>query len=121
MRSTLTPGYQGVSNAVVFCYGCIMVEKKSCSFIAIYYLYFMDYSILIEKITDSPMPENYYYAHIPALDLTTHGEGVDGAKQAAKDLIQGWITEKLANHESVPKESESYFSKITIDDAILSA
>ncbi|MES0488927.1 MAG: hypothetical protein ABUK01_02980 [Leptospirales bacterium] len=81
----------------------------------------MDYSILIEKITDDSLPEEYYYTHIPALDLTTHGKGIEGAKKAAIELIQGWIAEKLANKETVPKESESYFSKVTISDAILSA
>jgi len=81
----------------------------------------MEYSILIEKIDDGSLPEGYYYAHIPALDLTTHGYGIENARQAAKDLVTLWIEEKLANSETIPRESESYFSKIDVDNAILSA
>ncbi|MDP2208575.1 MAG: hypothetical protein Q8K98_07350 [Bacteroidota bacterium] len=39
-------------------------------------------------------PDGYYYAHLPTLDLTTHGFGIEGAKQAALDLIKLWIDEK---------------------------
>jgi predicted RNase H-like HicB family nuclease len=68
----------------------------------------MEYSVLIEKINDGSLPEGYYYAHIPALDLTTHGLGIEGAKTAAEELITIWIEEKLANAEPVPVESDSY-------------
>ncbi len=81
----------------------------------------MDYSILIEKINDGSLPEGYYYAHIPTLDLTTHGFGIEGAKKAALDLVELWIKEKKSHSEPVPSESESYFSKIEISDAVLSA
>ena len=81
----------------------------------------MDYSILIEKIDDGSLPEGYYYAHIPTLDLTTHGFGIEGAKKAALDLVELWIKEKKARSEPVPSESESYFSKIEINDAVFSA
>ena len=81
----------------------------------------MEYSILIEKIEDGSLPEGYYYAHIPSLDLTTHGKGIEEAKKAAYDLIKLWIEEKNVNGESVPKETESFFSTIKIDDALLSA
>jgi predicted RNase H-like HicB family nuclease len=81
----------------------------------------MIYSILIEKINDGSLPEGYYYAHIPALDLTTHGFGIENAKKAAEDLVNLWIEEKLANSEPIPCESESYFSKIEVTNALLSA
>ncbi len=45
----------------------------------------------------------WYYARVPALDLTTHGEGVDGAMAAAVDLVQGWVAEKRSRGEPVPK------------------
>ena len=64
----------------------------------------MTYTIIYEKITDGSAPEGYYYAHIPILDLTTHGYGTEGAKKAAEDLIQVWIEEKSANREGVPVE-----------------
>ncbi|MBI3195208.1 MAG: hypothetical protein HYZ34_12200 [Ignavibacteriae bacterium] len=78
----------------------------------------MIYSILYEKITDASF-EGYYYAHIPVLDLTTHGLGIEGAKEAARDLIHLWIEEKKANDEPVKLQAESFFSNIEIEDAVL--
>ena len=46
------------------------------------------------------------YAHIPALSLTTHGLGIEGAREAARDLLQLWIGEKKANGEPIPPASE---------------
>jgi len=80
----------------------------------------MIYSIVFEKINDSTLPDGFYYAHVPALDLTTHGLGIEGAKNAALDLIKLWIEEKKANKELIPIELESYFSKVEIEDAVLS-
>jgi len=80
----------------------------------------MLYSIIYEKITDGSLPDDFFYAHVPSLDLTTHGKGIEGARQSATDLIKLWIAEKKANGEYVPKENESYFSKIEIDDAVFS-
>ena len=81
----------------------------------------MQYSILLEAIDDPGFPKGYYYAHVPALDLTTHGPGIEGARAAAVDLVILWIEEKRANGESVPVERESYFARIDLDDALLGA
>jgi predicted RNase H-like HicB family nuclease len=81
----------------------------------------MHYSILFEAVKDPGFPEGFFYAHIPALDLTTHGEGIEGAKSAAVDLITAWIEEKRAHGEPVPVEAESYFSSVEVDDAVLGA
>jgi predicted RNase H-like HicB family nuclease len=81
----------------------------------------MHYSILYEAVTEPGFPPGYYTAHIPALDLTTHGAGIEGAKAAALDLIKVWIDEKRAHGESVPVEAESFFSRIEVDDALLGA
>lgn len=81
----------------------------------------MHYSILFEAVRDPGFPEGYFYAHIPALDLTTHGEGIEGAKAAALDLITLWIEERRVRGEPVPVEAESYFSRIEVDDAVLGA
>jgi predicted RNase H-like HicB family nuclease len=81
----------------------------------------MEYSIIIEKITETGFPEGYFYAYIPALDLTTHGFGIEGARQAAIELITLWVEEKILNDEEIPTEAESYFSKVNIDNALLSA
>jgi predicted RNase H-like HicB family nuclease len=78
----------------------------------------MTYTVVYEKIIDPHFPEGYYYAHIPSLDLTTHGLGIDGAKQAAMDLIKLWLEEKKAMGEKINKESESFFSKIEVEDAL---
>ena len=56
----------------------------------------MQYSVLIEAVTDTDFPQGNYYAHIPSLGLTTHGFGIEGAKMAARDLIGLWIAEKNA-------------------------
>ena len=81
----------------------------------------MVYSIVFEKITDASFPSGYYYAHVPALDLTTHGVGIEGAREAARDLITVWLEEKRANGEPVPIEGETLYSKIEIADAIHSS
>jgi predicted RNase H-like HicB family nuclease len=59
----------------------------------------MKYSIVCERIDDGSLPPSYFYAHMPALDLTTHGLGVEGARAAAQDLLDLWIAEKRANGE----------------------
>ncbi|MFA4922684.1 MAG: hypothetical protein WC557_00640 [Ignavibacteriaceae bacterium] len=61
----------------------------------------MTYTIIYEKINDPSFEEGYYYAHLPALDLTTHGVGIEGAKAAALDLLKLWIEEKKANGEQI--------------------
>lgn len=80
----------------------------------------MTYSIVLEKIKSNDFPTGYFYAHIPSLDLTTHGLGIEGAEQAAKDLLKLWLEEKKANGEEIKEESETYFSKIDIEDALYS-
>jgi predicted RNase H-like HicB family nuclease len=80
----------------------------------------MTYTIIYEKINDGSLPEGYYYAHIPALDLTTHGLGINGAKEAAIDLAKLWIEEKKSNGETLPTEQETLVSKIELEDALFS-
>jgi predicted RNase H-like HicB family nuclease len=53
----------------------------------------MTYTIIYEKIDEPGFEQGYYYAHIPAFDLTTHGLGIEGAKEAALDLLKLWIEE----------------------------
>ena len=77
----------------------------------------MHFSLLIEAVREAGFPPGYYYAHVPALDLTTHGEGIEGARAAAADLIRLWVWEKRARGEPVPREANSYFAQIEIDDA----
>lgn len=79
----------------------------------------VSYTIVYEKIDEPSFPSGYYYAHIPSLDLTTHGEGIEGAKEAAYDLVKLWIAEKKANGEPIKHEVGSFVSTIGIEDALL--
>ncbi len=56
----------------------------------------MTYGILFEKADPGELPPGWYYAHIPALGLTTHGEGIEGARAAAVDLATLWLIEERA-------------------------
>ncbi len=78
----------------------------------------MRYSVLLEPVQDPEFP-GYYYAHIPTLDLTTHGQGVEGALAAARDLVEAWITEKRAGGESIPTETTALIGHIEVPDAVL--
>lgn len=63
----------------------------------------MRFTVVIEP-TNEPEHPGWYYAHIPALDLTTHGLGVEGAVAAALDLAAGWVAELKASGAKVPVE-----------------
>jgi len=79
----------------------------------------MIYGILFEKIQDKDFEPGYYYAHIPSLGLTTHGFGIEGARDAAKDLISLWIAEKKANCEMITNPSEILYSILEINEDAL--
>lgn len=80
----------------------------------------MTYTIVYQKINEKDFPSGYYYAHIPALDLTTHRLGIDGAKAAAKDLLKLWIEKKRAAGEVIIPEDDLVISKLEIEDALFS-
>jgi len=71
------------------------------------------YTVVLEP-TNEPDHPGCYYAHVPALDLTTHGEGVEGARKAAEDLIAGWIAEARTHGEAIPEEREGFISHIEV-------
>jgi len=79
----------------------------------------MTYGILFEPVAEPAFPAGHYYAHVPSLGLTTHGLGIDGARQAALDLVQLWVAEKRANGESVPQPAESFYSVLEVSDDAL--
>jgi predicted RNase H-like HicB family nuclease len=78
----------------------------------------MRYSVLLEPVNE-PEFDGYYYAHIPTLDLTTHGKGIEGAIAAAQELIEAWVEEKRSRGEKVPVESKSLIAHVDIPDAVL--
>jgi predicted RNase H-like HicB family nuclease len=81
----------------------------------------MNFGILFEKVADKDFPTGYFYAHVPSLGLTTHGLGLEGARQAAFDLARVWLAEKKAQGDPLPAPSEILFSTLDIpDDALQS-
>ena len=78
----------------------------------------MRYSVLLEPIRE-PEFSGFYYAHIPTLDLTTHGQGVEGALAAAHELVEVWVTEKRACGEVIPIETTALIGHIEVSDALL--
>jgi len=82
----------------------------------------MTYGILFERIEDEDPARVRYYAHIPSLGLTTHGDGIPGARAAALDLIKLWIAEKRAAGEGIAQPGEFLLSTIDVpEDALQSA
>jgi predicted RNase H-like HicB family nuclease len=79
----------------------------------------MTYGVLVEKTPSSELSAGFYYAHIPALGLTTHGEGIEGARAAAEDLIKLWLEEKKAAGEAIDLPSEFFFSTVDISESAL--
>ena len=47
----------------------------------------------------------WYYAHIPTLDLTTHGLGLECAMEAARDLVIGCIAELRNSVKQIPDDA----------------
>jgi predicted RNase H-like HicB family nuclease len=80
----------------------------------------MRYSVFLEPIQEAGF-EGFYYAHIPTLDLTTHGVGVEGALAAARELAEAWVAEKRAHGDPLPVESTVLIGHIELPDAVLTA
>ena len=74
----------------------------------------MRYPVMLERIPDEEGMPGCYYAHMPSLGLTTHGQGVEGALDAARDLLTLWNEEKRANGESVTAASEAIFATVEV-------
>jgi predicted RNase H-like HicB family nuclease len=65
----------------------------------------MRYMVILDPTNEAARP-GWYYARIPSLDLATHGLESEGAMEAARDLVSGWIAELRSRGEPVPKEKE---------------
>jgi predicted RNase H-like HicB family nuclease len=79
---------------------------------------FVRYSVLIAAVNEAGF-EGYDYAHVPSLDLTTHGLGIEGAPPAAQELVEAWVAEKRAHGEAIPTERHSVIAQSEVGDAIL--
>jgi predicted RNase H-like HicB family nuclease len=75
----------------------------------------MRYSVLVEPVEAAENLPGFYYAHVPFLGITTHGDGVEGALAAARDLIHLWVDEKRAAGESPAPARESLLAMVEVD------
>lgn len=70
--------------------------------------------VLYEQITERGFPVGWYYAHLPTLGLTTHGQGIEGARIAALDLAEVWLAEKAAHGESPSPPGETLLATLDV-------
>jgi predicted RNase H-like HicB family nuclease len=77
-------------------------------------VYSMRYPVMLERVPDEEGLPGYYYAHVPSLGLTTHGHGMEGALEAARDLVTLWIEEKRAHGEPVTDASEAILATVEV-------
>ncbi len=75
----------------------------------------MRYSVFLEPVGEEENLPGFYYAHVPSLGLTTHGNGVEGAMSAVRDLIQLWVGEKREAGETLAPERESLLATVEVD------
>lgn len=64
---------------------------------------------MLERLPVEEGMPGCFYAHVPSLSLSTHGLGMEGALEAARDLVTLWIEEKRAHGEPVSAQSEVEF------------
>lgn len=69
---------------------------------------------MIEPVAESEGMPGFFYAHVPALGLTTHGRGVEGAVEAARELVTLWNEEKRSHGEAVPAPSEPILTTVEV-------
>ena len=74
----------------------------------------MRYPVMLERVPEEEGLPGYYYAHVPSLGLTTHGQGMEGALDAARDLVALWNEEKRFNGEPVTAASEAILATVEV-------
>ena len=74
----------------------------------------MRYAVMLERMPAEEGMPGYYYAHVPSLSLTTHGLGMEGALEAARDLVNLWNEEKRANGEAITTQSEAILATLEV-------
>ena len=75
---------------------------------------FMRYSVMLERLPAEEGMPGYYYAHVPSLSLTTHGLGMEGALEAARDLVKLWNEEKRAQGEPITTQTEAILATVEV-------
>lgn len=71
----------------------------------------MRYTVFLEPTAEADQP-GWYYARIPALDLTTHGLGVDGALATARDLADLWLQELADQGVAPPRDTTALIGHV---------
>jgi antitoxin HicB len=51
-----------------------------------------------------PAEDGGYYAHVPALDLTTEGKTLANAKEMARDAIEGYLEAASLLGKAIPAD-----------------
>jgi len=51
-----------------------------------------------------PAEAGGFYAHVPALELTTEGETLDQAKEMARDAIEGYVEAAQLIGKTIPAD-----------------
>ena len=74
----------------------------------------MRYAVMLERLPAEEGLPGYYYAHVPSLSLTTHGLGMEGALEAARDLVTLWNEEKRAHGELITTPSEAVLATVEV-------
>ena len=74
----------------------------------------MRYAVMLERLPAEEGMPGYYYAHVPSLSLTTHGLGMEGALEAARDLVKLWNEQKRAQGEPITTQSEAIFATVEV-------
>jgi hypothetical protein len=79
----------------------------------------MRFSVVFKSVQHAGYPAGYYHAHVPSLALTTHGPGMEGAREAAAAPLRLWLLEKRASGEAVAAPSETLFGTLQIPENAL--
>lgn len=74
----------------------------------------MKYAVMIEPVEESEGMPGFYYAHVPSLGITTHGERIEGAMNAARDLISLWVEEIRAGGKDPQAPGESILATLEV-------
>ena len=74
----------------------------------------MRYSVMLERLPAEEGMPGYYYAHVPSLGLTTHGLGIEGALDAARDLVVLWNEERRSHGEVIPAPAEAILATMEV-------
>jgi predicted RNase H-like HicB family nuclease len=74
----------------------------------------MRYPVMLERIPDEEGMHGYYYAHVPSLGLVTHGMGMEGALEAARELVTLWNEEKRSHGEPVIAAPEAILATVEV-------